>query len=103
MQMMREACITAIGRGHKAIESDDAAYAIKQLQFSFEREIPDIHYAAIANTYRSKRAANDETGQQTLFNTSVLEYNGKQRWNYPHPTVMQIDAFQRAVNAIGQP
>jgi hypothetical protein len=32
----------------------------------------------------------------------VLEYNGKQRWNYPHPTVMQIDAFQRAVNAIGQ-
>jgi energy-coupling factor transporter ATP-binding protein EcfA2 len=102
MQMMREACITAIGRGHKAIESDDAAYAIKQLQFSFEREIPDIHYAAIANTYRSKRAANDETGQQTLFNTSVLEYNGKQRWNYPHPTVMQIDAFQRAVNAIGQ-
>jgi hypothetical protein len=103
MQMMREACITAIGRGHKTIESDDAAYEIKQLQFSFEREIPDIHYAAIANTYRSKRAANDETGQQTLFNTSVLEYNGKQRWNYPHPTVMQIDAFQRAVNAIGQP
>jgi len=100
MQMMREACVTAIGRGHKTIESDDANYAIKQLQFSFEREIPDIHYAAIANTYRTKRAASDETGQQTLFNTSVLEYNGKQRWNYPHPTVIQIDAFQRAVNAI---
>jgi len=102
MQMMREACITAIGRGHKMIESDDAVYAIKQLQFSFEREIPDIHYAAIANTYRTKRAANDETGQQTLFNTSVLEYNGNQRWNYPHPTVMKIDAFQRAVNAISE-
>lgn len=100
MQMMREACITAIGRGHKTIEADDAAYAIKQLQFSFEREIPDIHYAVIANTYRTKRTTNDETGQQTLFNTSVLEYNGRQRWNYPHPMVMQIDAFQKAVNEL---
>lgn len=100
MQMMREACITAIGRGHKAIKAEDTAYAIKQLQFSFEREIPDAHYSAIAHTYRSKRAANDEIGQQTLFNTSVLEYNGKQRWNYPHPTVMQIDAFKRAVDEL---
>jgi energy-coupling factor transporter ATP-binding protein EcfA2 len=98
MQMVREACLTAIGRGHSMIEVDDAVYAIKQRQFSFEREIPDTHYAAIANTYRTKRANNDEIGQLTLFNTSVLEYNGKQRWNYPHPTVMQIDAFQRALN-----
>ncbi len=102
MQMMREACLTAIGRGHTVLQADDVEYAIKQLQFSFEREIPDNHYAAIAQTYRDKRAANDEIGQQTLFNTSVLEYNGKQRWNYPHPTVLNINAFQQAVTALAQ-
>jgi predicted ATP-dependent protease len=97
MQMMREACITAIGRGHPRIQADDVTYAIKQLQFTFERLIPDPHYLELAKTYRTKRATNDEIGQQTLFNTSVLEYNGDQRWNYPHPTVIQIDAFQRAL------
>jgi energy-coupling factor transporter ATP-binding protein EcfA2 len=103
MQMMREACATAIGRGHKAIEADDVVYAINQLQADFERLIPDAHYPAIAQSYRSKRATNDEVGQQTLFNTSVLEYNGKQRWNYPHSVVMQIDAFKRAVDALNAP
>jgi energy-coupling factor transporter ATP-binding protein EcfA2 len=98
MQMVREACLTAIGRSHDKIEADDAVYAIDQRQFSFEREIPDTHYTAIANTYRTKRANNDEIGQLTLVNTSVLEYNGTRRWNYPHPTVMKIDAFQRAFN-----
>ncbi|WP_019503059.1 P-loop NTPase fold protein [Pseudanabaena sp. PCC 6802] len=98
MQMVREACLTAIGRGHSKIEADDVVYAINQRQFSFEREIPDTHYGAIANTYRTKRANNDEIGQLTLVNTSVLEYNGKRRWNYPHPTVLNIDAFQRALN-----
>ncbi len=100
MQMMREACVTALSRKHLFIAADDAAYAIKQLQFSFEREIPDAHYPAIAKTYHTKEVANDEIGQQTLFNTSVLEYNGTQRWNYPHPMVIKIDAFQRAINEL---
>jgi hypothetical protein len=81
MQMVREACLTAIGRGHDKIEADDAAYTINQRQFSFEREIPDSHYAAISNTYRTKRSNNDEIGQLTLVNTSVLEYNGKRPRN----------------------
>ena len=102
IQMIREACITAISRGHQTIEADDITYAIKQLQFSFERVIPDIQYPILANTYRTKRAANDEIGQQTLFNTSVLEYNGTRRWNYPHPMVIKIDAFQRAVSELNQ-
>jgi hypothetical protein len=38
----------------------------------------------------------DEVGQLTLFNTSVLEYNGTARWNYPHPVVAKINAFQQA-------
>ena len=102
IQMIREACITAISRGHQTIEADDVTYAIKQLQFSFERVIPDIQYPMLANTYRTKRAANDEIGQQTLFNTSALEYNGTRRWNYPHPMVIKIDAFQKAVSELNQ-
>jgi energy-coupling factor transporter ATP-binding protein EcfA2 len=101
MQMVREACLTAIGRGHSMIEADDSIYAIKQLQFSFERLIPEEHYAAIAQTSKSQRVVNNEIGQLTLFNTSVLEYNGENRWNYPHPAVMEIDAFKHAL--IAQP
>ena len=100
MQMVREACLTALGRAHRVVEAEDAEYAIKQLQFSFEREMPDTYYPAIAETYRSKRAPKDEVGQAILFNTSVLEYNGTQRWNYPHPTVMKIDAFQQALRQL---
>ena len=100
MQMVREACLTAIGRGHRVVEADDTEYAINQLQFSFEREMPDPYYPAIAETYQTKRAPKNEVGQAILFNTSVLEYNGKQRWNYPHPTVMKIDAFQQALKRL---
>lgn len=103
MQMMREACMTAIGRRHSKIEIEDATYAIKQLQFDFERVIPDTHYSAIAKTFLDKRAANDEVGQLTLFNTSVLEYNGQRRWNYPHSIVMEIDAFQQALQSLANP
>jgi hypothetical protein len=96
MQMMREACLTAIGRRHSQIEADDILYAINQLQFDFERQVPDTHYPAIARTQSTKKTSNDEIGQLTLFNTSVLEYNGTHRWNYPHPAVIKTDAFQRA-------
>ncbi len=98
MQMVREACLTAIGRKHQQVEMEDAEYATKQLQFAFERMIPATHYASIADTYREKRTVNDEIGPLTLFNTSVLEYNGNQHWTYPHPMVIKIDAFQQALN-----
>ncbi len=101
MQMMRDACLTAIGRGHQQIEAEDVTYAIKQLQFNFERQIPDQHYPAIARAFRDKKISNDEIGQQALFNTSVLEYNGDNRWNYPHSLVIKIDAFQRALRELG--
>jgi energy-coupling factor transporter ATP-binding protein EcfA2 len=96
MRMTREASLTAIGRGHAKIEADDIEYAINQLQFDFERQIPDTHYPTIARTQKIKRISNDEIGQLTLFNTSVLEYNGSERWNYPHPIVAKINAFQQA-------
>ena len=72
-----------------------AAYRVCDL-----KPLEDDYYPAIAETYLSKRAPKNEVGQAILFNTSVLEYNGKQRWNYPHPTVMKIDAFQQALKRL---
>ncbi len=102
MQMLREASITAISRNHQTIDLDDATYAINQLQFSFERRIPHDHYDAIAKTYYEKRIDNNEIGQETLLNTSVLEYNGDQRWNFPHPMVIATNAFQQSLAKLKQ-
>lgn len=102
MQMLREASITASSRNHQTIELADATYAINQLQFSFERRIPHDHYDAIAKTYYEKRIDNNQIGQETLLNTSVLEYNGDQRWNYPHPMVIATNAFQQSLNKLKQ-
>ncbi len=102
MQMVRQACLTAIGRKHTQVQVDDALYAINQAQFSFEREIPDTHYPIIAETFLNKRAPSNALGQDCLFYTYVLEYNGDRRWNYPHPTVIKIDAFQTALTQLQQ-
>jgi energy-coupling factor transporter ATP-binding protein EcfA2 len=102
MQMVRQACLTAIGRKHTQVQADDALYAINQAQFSFEREIPDTHYPIIAETYLQKRAPSNALGQDCLFYTYVLEYNGNRRWNYPHPTVIKINAFQSALAQLQQ-
>ncbi len=102
MQMVRQACLTAIGRKHTQVQADDALYAINQVQFSFEREIPDTHYPIIAETFLKKRAPSNEVGQDCLFYTYVLEYNGDRRWNYPHPMVIKINAFQTALTYLQQ-
>jgi hypothetical protein len=102
MKMVRQACLTAIGKKHVQVQADDALYAINQAQFSFEREIPDTHYPIIAETFLKKRAPSNPLGQDCLFYTYVLEYNGDRRWNYPHPTVIKIDAFQTALTQLQQ-
>jgi energy-coupling factor transporter ATP-binding protein EcfA2 len=102
MKMVRQACLTAIGKKHAQVQADDALYAINQAQFSFEREIPDTHYPIIAETFLKKRAPSNPLGQDCLFYTYVLEYNGDRRWNYPHPTVIKIDAFQTALTQLQQ-
>jgi energy-coupling factor transporter ATP-binding protein EcfA2 len=102
MKMVRQACLTAIGKKHVQVQADDALYAINQAQFSFEREIPDTHYPIIAETFLKKRAPSNPLGQDCLFYTYVLEYNGDRRWNYPHPTVIKIDAFQTALTQLKQ-
>jgi energy-coupling factor transporter ATP-binding protein EcfA2 len=97
MQMMRTACQTASTREHEKITAEDVVYAGKQEQFNFERFIPEEHYSILAQVCVSKNIPKDEIGQLMLFNTSVLEYNGDNRWNYPNPVVKQSDLFKSAL------
>jgi histone H3/H4 len=98
MQMMRIACQTASTRKHKKIQAEDITYSINQEKFNFERIIPEEHYPILANVYRNKDIDKNEIGQLMLFNTSVLEYNGDNRWNYPNPMVIQSELFQTILN-----
>ncbi len=100
MQMMRNACRTASTRKHSKIQADDVLYATKQQQFGFERFVPDDHYPLLAKVCMTKNITKDETGQLMLFNTSVLEYNGLDRWNYPNPAVLQSELFKAALQAL---
>jgi energy-coupling factor transporter ATP-binding protein EcfA2 len=97
MQMVRSAAQTASTRKHDRILAEDVQYAVKQQQFNFERFVPDEHYALLAKVCVSKNVSKDEIGQLMLFNTSVLEYNGLDRWNYPNPAVRRSAAFQAAL------
>ncbi|MBR8827583.1 MAG: AAA family ATPase [Gomphosphaeria aponina SAG 52.96 = DSM 107014] len=97
MQMMRAACIIASSKGKTKIDAQDVSYAVKREQFDFERLIPHEHYSILAEVYLTKDIGKNEIGQQMLFNTSVLEYNGDARWNYLNPVVKQSDLFQQAL------
>ncbi|KYC35078.1 hypothetical protein WA1_10125 [Scytonema hofmannii PCC 7110] len=99
MQMMRTACQTASTRKHSKINTEDVIYAVKQQQFSFERFIPEEHYPFLAQVCLTKNVSKDDIGQLMLFNTSVLEYNGDKRWNYPNPVVKQNEFFQAALKS----
>jgi energy-coupling factor transporter ATP-binding protein EcfA2 len=100
MQLMRIACQTASTRGHDKIVDEDVTYAVKQMQFDFERFIPQEHYPVLAQVCLSKNITKDDVGQLMMFNLSVLEYNGNTRWNYPNPVVKQSDSFQAALRAV---
>ncbi|MHC5821918.1 MAG: hypothetical protein ACYT04_40155 [Nostoc sp.] len=99
MQMMRTACLTASTRKHPKIIAEDIIYAVKHKQFNFERFIPEEHYAFLAQVCITKNVSKDDIGQLMLFNTSVLEYNGDKRWNYPNPVVKQNEFFQKALES----
>lgn len=100
MQMVRSACQTASTRRHSKIQPEDVEYAVKQQQFNFERFVPDDHYPLLARVCLTKNITKDEAGQLMLFNTSVLEYNGLDRWNYPNPAVRQSQLFQTALEEV---
>lgn len=97
MQMMRDATIHALGLGRTRIQTDNVTYAAKQLQFRFERSTPRTHYTELARVAHKKEITDDEIGKELLFSTAVLEYNGDNRWIYPHPVVRRSDLFRQAL------
>lgn len=99
MQMMRKSITNSV-KSNK-ITSDAVTIAIKDIQFDFERIIPDNHYSTLVNVYLNKEVTNNEIGQLILSNTSALEYNGTERWNYINPVVKSIATFQKLLKEEG--
>jgi energy-coupling factor transporter ATP-binding protein EcfA2 len=105
MQMTATACLTAAARRHGQVESEDVDYAIKQGMANFERIISAEDYGVLAQAAMEKKIVSDEGGQRALFNTSVLEYVGRQgneRWHYVNPLVIPNRFFQEALNSSSQ-
>jgi Cdc6-like AAA superfamily ATPase len=97
MQMMRKSCLSAMAEEREKVSAEDVDYAIKQEQFDFERLMPREYYQVLAKVCLTKDITEEELGSEMLYNTSVLEYNGTQRWNYVNPVVKYSDAFQKAL------
>ncbi|MCY7331146.1 MAG: ATP-binding protein [Pseudanabaena sp. CAN_BIN31] len=97
MQMVRSSIQNARTSRATKVNAEHINYAINQEQFAFERLIPDDHYPVLAKVYLSKNAPKNEIRQAMLSNTSVLEYNGLNRWNYLNPVVIRSRLFLRAL------
>ncbi len=97
MRMTRQALLTGLGRGHTKLEADDITYAINQERQSFERRLSSEDYQELAHVALKKELANEDIGQQLLFDTAILEYNGGTRWLYPNSVILQSDPFRRAL------
>ena len=100
MELTASAFLTAATRGRDKVNAEDINYVIKQAQFNFERIIPTEHYPALAQVCLSKDVTKDESGRLMMYNLSVFEYNGKSRWNYINPVVLQINAFKEKLAAL---
>jgi hypothetical protein len=100
MQIASQAFLIAATRSHSKVNDDDLTYAIKQEQFNFERSIATEYYSALAEVCVNKDVRKDDSGRLMLFNLWVFEYNGKNRWNYVNPVVMQISDLQDAIKSV---
>jgi hypothetical protein len=101
MEVSRSAYRTAITRKHSKVLAEEVTYALKQQQFDFKKSTPGPeYYTKLPEVGIEKEITKDETGQNLLFNLSVLEYNGNSRWNYVNPFLKQSYAFQQALESI---
>ncbi len=102
MILLRQACLSAIGRGRQIINEVDVNYAIKELQvyckfsdrsFSF--------YQDIAKSFHSKSLPDGDNGLLALKMGILLQYSDERRdWFFPQPAVMQMDKFKQALSEI---
>lgn len=97
MEMVATSCLTAASHGHSKVTEEDVVYSIKQKQFNFERITLNEYYSVLAQVCLTKNIDKDEIGQLLLFNLSILEYNGANRWNYINPVLKSSSLFQEAL------
>ena len=97
MQITAKYFLTAAGRSHSKVSAEDVTYAINEEQFNFERITLNEYYSVLAKVCLTKNIDKDEIGQLLLFNLSVLEYNGVNRWNYINPIFKRSSLFQSAL------
>jgi hypothetical protein len=93
MQLTQIACESARARQPDKIAPADVEDALREMRTRFERMIPPEHYPVLREVARTKAAPNSELGREALYNLSLLEYNGGDRWNYVHPLVRRIERF----------
>lgn len=97
MQLMRNACLSALADDRGQITLEDAIYSAEQEQYEFERLIPKEHYQILAQVCLTKDISEEALGPAMLYNTSVFEYAAPQRWNYVNPVVKKSNAFLKAL------
>jgi len=98
IRIMRKSALIAFTNEHQKIKEEDIEYSVKQEQFDFERRLSTNDYAVLAQVCKNKEIEKDERAQTLLYNTSVLEYNGENRWNYPNSVVRRSSSFQKELN-----
>ena len=101
MQMMAQACLLPNSPTDK-IDETVIQSVIKKQQINFDRVIPEDHYSLLAQVHEEKRAPQTDDGQLMLFNLSVLEYNGDERWNYINPVILRSPRFKKALQQAHQ-
>jgi energy-coupling factor transporter ATP-binding protein EcfA2 len=97
MQMTANACLAAASEGHDKVQAADVDDAIKQERDNFRIVVPKRHYPLLVQVCYDKQVERDTNGEEMLFNTSILEYDGDTPWNYVAPLVKQNVAFLKAL------
>lgn len=73
-----------------------AESAVRKMMNEMDRQLPQDYYPKLARVHHKKSAPNDPDHQNMLFNLSILEYNGKERWQDIHPVLKMTSSFKEA-------
>ena len=99
MILLRQACLSAIGRGRKQINEIDVDFAIEQLQeFCKFNQTSFSSYQIIAKVFYNKILPENDSSFSLLKAGRLLQYrDGKREWFFPHPAITQMDNFKKAL------
>jgi ABC-type multidrug transport system ATPase subunit len=102
MLLLRESCLSAIGRGHKQINEIDINFALERLQEScgFDQMAFSFHQI-LAKSFYDKILLKDDSSFLLLKSGSLLHYCEDNRdWFFPHPAIVKMDKFKKALHEL---